>query len=61
MKESRVINDQNIAESKVILVYSQISEPPKACVRVIYIYILQNGTSIQLIFGQTIAGFKYVN
>ncbi|KAL3727276.1 hypothetical protein ACJRO7_032071, partial [Eucalyptus globulus] len=30
MKESGVINEQNIAESKVALVYGQMNEPPGA-------------------------------
>ncbi|XP_059650826.1 ATP synthase subunit beta, chloroplastic-like [Cornus florida] len=34
MKESGVINEQNIAESKVALVYGQMNEPPGACMRV---------------------------
>uniref|UniRef100_A0A803QE66 CCHC-type domain-containing protein n=2 Tax=Cannabis sativa TaxID=3483 RepID=A0A803QE66_CANSA len=34
MKESGVINEQNIAESKVALVYGQINEPPGARMRV---------------------------
>ncbi|KAL2937739.1 ATP synthase subunit beta chloroplastic [Bienertia sinuspersici] len=29
MKESGVINEQNIPESKVALVYSQMHEPPR--------------------------------
>jgi F-type H+-transporting ATPase subunit beta len=28
MKESGVINEQNLAESKVALVYGQMNEPP---------------------------------
>jgi F-type H+/Na+-transporting ATPase subunit beta len=34
MKESGVINEQNIAESKVALVYGQMNEPPGARMRV---------------------------
>ncbi|KAK8336421.1 hypothetical protein V6Z12_A09G119800 [Gossypium hirsutum] len=34
MKESGVINEQNLAESKVALVYSQMNEPPGARMRV---------------------------
>ncbi|XP_048322610.1 ATP synthase subunit beta, chloroplastic-like [Ziziphus jujuba] len=34
MKESRAINEKNISESKVALVYSQMNEPPKARMRV---------------------------
>jgi F-type H+-transporting ATPase subunit beta len=34
MKESKVINEQNISESKVALVYGQMNEPPGACMRV---------------------------
>ncbi|ERM98837.1 hypothetical protein AMTR_s00738p00011040, partial [Amborella trichopoda] len=34
MKESGVINEQNIAESKVALVYGQMNEPPRARMRV---------------------------
>ncbi|CAN6482979.1 unnamed protein product [Victoria cruziana] len=34
MKESRVINEENIAESKVALVYGQMNEPPRARMRV---------------------------
>ncbi|KAL4197357.1 hypothetical protein AMTRI_Chr04g250660 [Amborella trichopoda] len=34
MKESAVINEQNIAESKVALVYGQMNEPPRARMRV---------------------------
>ncbi|KAI5406625.1 hypothetical protein KIW84_053096 [Lathyrus oleraceus] len=34
MKESRVINEKNIAESKVALVYGQMNEPPGARMRV---------------------------
>ncbi|XP_057848303.2 ATP synthase subunit beta, chloroplastic-like [Cryptomeria japonica] len=34
MKESRVINEQNILESKVALVYGQMNEPPGARMRV---------------------------
>ncbi|KAL4197350.1 hypothetical protein AMTRI_Chr04g250610 [Amborella trichopoda] len=34
MKESGVINQQNIAESKVALVYGQMNEPPRARMRV---------------------------
>ncbi|KAL8214068.1 hypothetical protein R6Q57_003517, partial [Mikania cordata] len=30
MKESRVINEQNIAESKAALAYGQMNEPPGA-------------------------------
>ncbi|CAN6483807.1 unnamed protein product [Victoria cruziana] len=35
MKESGVINEENIAESKVALVYGQMNEPPGARMRVI--------------------------
>ncbi|KAL5097555.1 hypothetical protein RYX36_001882 [Vicia faba] len=34
MKESRVINEKNIAESKVALVYGQMNEPPGVRMRV---------------------------
>ncbi|KAL9342183.1 hypothetical protein Peur_065508 [Populus x canadensis] len=34
MKESRVIDEENIVESKVALVYSQMNKPPGACMRV---------------------------
>lgn len=34
MKESKVINEQNLAESKVALVYGQMNEPPGARMRV---------------------------
>jgi F0F1-type ATP synthase beta subunit len=34
MKESGVINEENIAESKVALVYGQMNEPPGARMRV---------------------------
>merc|ERR1719428_2165317 len=34
MKESGVINDKNLSESKVALVYGQMNEPPGACMRV---------------------------
>ncbi|KAH0773807.1 hypothetical protein KY290_010944 [Solanum tuberosum] len=34
MKESGVINKENIAESKVALVYGQMNEPPGARMRV---------------------------
>lgn len=34
MKESKVINEQNISESKVALVYGQMNEPPGARMRV---------------------------
>ena len=34
MKESGVINEKNIAESKVALVYGQMNEPPGARMRV---------------------------
>ncbi|CAN6446898.1 unnamed protein product [Victoria cruziana] len=34
MKESRVINEENIAESKVALVYGQMNKPPGARMRV---------------------------
>nr|XP_043622359.1 ATP synthase subunit beta, chloroplastic-like [Erigeron canadensis] len=34
MKEYGVINEQNIAESKVALVYGQVNEPPGARMRV---------------------------
>ncbi|KAK8966665.1 hypothetical protein KSP40_PGU001025 [Platanthera guangdongensis] len=34
MKESGVINEKNIAESKVALVYGQMNEPPRARMRV---------------------------
>ncbi|TYI00920.1 hypothetical protein ES332_A11G165500v1 [Gossypium tomentosum] len=34
MKESGVINEQNLAESKVALVYGQMNEPPGARIRV---------------------------
>ncbi|KAF4376906.1 hypothetical protein F8388_022622 [Cannabis sativa] len=34
MKESGVINEQNIVESKVALVYGEINEPPGARMRV---------------------------
>jgi F-type H+-transporting ATPase subunit beta len=34
MKESRVIDEQNISESKVALVYGQMNEPPGARMRV---------------------------
>jgi F-type H+-transporting ATPase subunit beta len=34
MKESTVINEQNISESKVALVYGQMNEPPGARMRV---------------------------
>ncbi|KAG8473085.1 hypothetical protein CXB51_034980 [Gossypium anomalum] len=34
MKESGVINEQNLAESKVALVYGQMNEPLGACMRV---------------------------
>ena len=34
MKESGVINVQNIAESKVVLIYGQMNEPPRAHMRV---------------------------
>ncbi|XVE54039.1 hypothetical protein DITRI_Ditri03aG0050500 [Diplodiscus trichospermus] len=34
MKESGVINEQNLAESKVALVYGQMNEPPEARMRV---------------------------
>ncbi|KAL5074398.1 hypothetical protein RYX36_013382 [Vicia faba] len=34
MKESRVINEKNIVESKVALVYGQMNEPPRARMRV---------------------------
>nr|YP_010444630.1 ATP synthase CF1 beta subunit [Schizaea medusa]UTJ90149.1 ATP synthase CF1 beta subunit [Schizaea medusa] len=34
MKESKVINEQNVAESKVALVYGQMNEPPGARMRV---------------------------
>ncbi|TKY69249.1 ATP synthase subunit beta [Spatholobus suberectus] len=34
MKEFGVINEQNIAESKVALVYGQMNESPEACIRV---------------------------
>ena len=34
MKESGVINEQNITESKVALVYGQMNEPPGARMRV---------------------------
>ncbi|GJZ55795.1 ATP synthase beta subunit, partial [Tanacetum coccineum] len=34
MKESGVINEKNIAESKVALVYGQMNEPPGAHIRV---------------------------
>ncbi|CAN6483034.1 unnamed protein product [Victoria cruziana] len=34
MKESRVINEENITESKVALVYGQMNEPPGARMRV---------------------------
>ncbi|GAY33577.1 hypothetical protein CUMW_275620 [Citrus unshiu] len=34
MKESGVINDQNLSESKVALVYGQMNEPPGARMRV---------------------------
>ncbi|KAL8145702.1 hypothetical protein AgCh_003738 [Apium graveolens] len=35
MKESGVINEKNIAESKVALVYDQMNEPPGARMRVV--------------------------
>ncbi|KAI9161993.1 hypothetical protein LWI28_022680 [Acer negundo] len=34
MKESRVINEQNLVESKVALVYGQMNEPSRAHMRV---------------------------
>ncbi|CAL9112925.1 unnamed protein product [Musa textilis] len=34
MKESRVINEKNITESKVALIYGQMNEPPRARMRV---------------------------
>jgi F-type H+-transporting ATPase subunit beta len=34
MKESKVINDENLSESKVALVYGQMNEPPGARMRV---------------------------
>ena len=34
MKEYGVINEQNISESKVALVYDQMNEPSGACMRV---------------------------
>jgi F-type H+-transporting ATPase subunit beta len=34
MKESKVINEENLAESKVALVYGQMNEPPGARMRV---------------------------
>ncbi|MBA0631617.1 hypothetical protein Godav_000474 [Gossypium davidsonii] len=34
MKESGVINEQNLAKSKVALVYGQMNEPPRARMRV---------------------------
>ncbi|KAF3638585.1 Histone H2B [Capsicum annuum] len=34
MKESGVINEENIAESKAALVYGQMNAPPGACMRV---------------------------
>ena len=34
MKESKVINENNLTESKVALVYGQMNEPPGARMRV---------------------------
>lgn len=34
MKESKVINEKNLGESKVALVYGQMNEPPGARMRV---------------------------
>jgi len=34
MKESKVINESNLGESKVALVYGQMNEPPGARMRV---------------------------
>ncbi|KAI3774427.1 hypothetical protein L1987_48982 [Smallanthus sonchifolius] len=44
MKESGVINEQNIAESKVALVYGQMNEPPGARMRV--------GSEVSALFGR---------
>ncbi|KAL2920851.1 ATP synthase subunit beta chloroplastic [Bienertia sinuspersici] len=40
MKESGVINEQNIPESKVALVYGQMNEPPGMLMNKTYFYLL---------------------
>lgn len=34
MKESQVINEQNLSKSKVVLIYDQMNEPSRARMRI---------------------------
>ncbi|RYR46855.1 hypothetical protein Ahy_A07g032703 [Arachis hypogaea] len=55
MKESGVINEKIIGESKVALMYDQMNEPPRACMRVERITSTKEGsiTSIQAVYVPT--------
>ncbi|KAH0773674.1 hypothetical protein KY290_010811 [Solanum tuberosum] len=51
MKESGVINKENIAESKVALVYGQMNEPPGDCIRV--------GSEVSILLGRIPSAVGY--